>query len=93
MLLFSTVLPFIIVFAPWQNHRLRNRDVMPLTFLFTVVLSAILSLFTKAKQHEILAATAAYATCCVPVHSFIKADIPEQVLRNPHTDPKQGTTG
>ena len=61
----------MIVFGPWQNHRLRNRDIMPLVALSTLYFPMILSLFTKVKRCQIYFTIAAYLhTVLLYIHSL-----------------------
>ena len=102
MILILTALPVVIVYSAWENDRLQNTGAVVasqqtsgailIILLFTIAFSIILSLFTKAKRHQILGTTAAYVTYFVPLHLPNRTNISDQVLCNSDTIPGRRTT-
>lgn len=65
-ILFLLMVPIWLLYhASVHNHITRTTDTIVLILAFTLVFSAVLSAFTKAKRHEIVAASAGYCAVLV----------------------------
>jgi hypothetical protein len=61
MILFLLILPIYLLFKLTEEAQAAHSDAMCIGVLlvFTLAFSAVISLFTRAQRHEILAASAA----------------------------------
>ena len=70
MILFLLILPIYVLWhlagqLEGGNHPSASAETIGVLLVFTLIFSAVLSLFTRARRHEILGAAAAYCAVLV----------------------------